>query len=56
MPDGRHAEHGLVAQAAGVGPVVTQPGLVISPVGDVRDAGHTEVRDEEGGLVVGRQI
>ena len=56
MPDGRHAEHGLVAQAAGVGPVVTQPGLVISPVGDVRDARHTEDRDEKGGLVVGRQI
>ena len=47
MADGRQAEHGVVGLVGGVGPVVTQPGLVIRPVGDIRDAGHTEDRDEE---------
>ena len=54
MADGRHAEHGVVGLTGGVGPVVAQPGLVVRPVRDVRDAGHTEDRDEEDGLVDGR--
>ena len=56
MPDGRHAEHGLVALAVRVGPVVAQPDLVVSPVGNVSDARHTEGGDEAEGLEVGGQV
>ena len=56
VPDGRHAEHGLVALAVRVGPVVAQPDLVVSPVGNISDARHTEGGDEAEGLEVGGQV
>lgn len=47
MFDGGHVKHGGEGLAGGVAPVIVQPRLIVGPVRDVSDAGHT--REEVGG-------